>query len=94
MNLVTSASKFGSYIFRQKFCVASSHKNIHIFFAKITIQNSFKAIQHLNFIQQKIIHSFIYNFRTNISYKFFRVNSTFFLFNLNQAFPNQIKIIS
>ncbi len=61
--------------------------------AKIAIQNSFKTIQHLNFIKQQIIHFFTYNFGTDISHKLFGVNSTLFLFNLNQAFANQIKII-
>lgn len=93
MNLVTTTGELGGYIFRQKFCITSCHKYIHIIFAKIAIQNSFKTIQHLNFIKQQIILFFTYNFGTDISHKLFGVNSTLFLFNLNQAFANQIKII-
>ena len=93
MNLVATTGEFCGNIFGQQFCIASGHKYIHIVFTQIAIQNSFKAIQHLNFIKQQIIHSFINDLGTDISHEFFRINPTLFLFNLNQAFPNQIKVI-
>ena len=40
MNLVTTTGELGGYIFRQKFCITSCHKYIHIIFAKIAIQNN------------------------------------------------------
>ena len=51
MNLVATTGEFCGNIFGQQFCIASGHKYIHIVFTQIAIQNSFKAIQHLNFIK-------------------------------------------
>ena len=93
MNLVATTGELGGNVFGQELCVTPGHKYIHVIFAQITIQNSFKAVQHLNFIKKQIIHSFVYDFGTDICYELFGVNSTLFLFNLNQAFANQIKII-
>ena len=93
MNLVSSSGKLRCNILRQELRIASGHKYIHVLFAKIPIQNSFKAIQHLDFIQQKIIHSFSSNLRADICHEFFRINTPLLFFNLNQAFANQVQIL-
>ena len=43
---------------------------IHIVFSEITVQNGFETIQHLHFVQEKIIHFIVYNLSTNVSHKF------------------------
>ena len=93
MNLVATTSELSGDVFGQKFCITSGHKYIHIILAEIAVQNSFKAVKHLNFIKQQIIHSLVYNLGTDICHEFFRVNATLFFFNLNKALANQIEII-
>ena len=80
-------------IFGQEFCITSGYEYIHIIFTKITIQYRFKAVHQLNFIQKQIIHSISGNLGTDICHKFFRINSTFFFFNFDKAFSNQIHVI-
>lgn len=79
--------------FERTFAIAPGHENIHIFFAQISVQYRLKAIQHLDLIQQQIIHSVIRYFGADICGKFLRVSTSLFLVHLNQTFTNQVKII-
>ena len=83
MDFVATTGELSSYIFRQKFCVASGYKNIHVFLAEITVQHSFKTIQHLDFVQQEVIHLVVSNLGADICHEFFRINPTLFFLNLN-----------
>ena len=93
MDFISTSGKLRNNIFGQEFCITSGYEYIHIIFAKITIQYRFKAVHQLNFIQKQIIHSIRGNLGTDICHKFLRINSTFFFFNFDKAFSNQIQVI-
>ena len=73
---VPSSSKLREDVFGQKSSVASRYVYIDIFQANETIQHRFKFIQQLNFVQQDVIHSLIFEILFQIRVQNVRIAET------------------
>ena len=57
MDLVAAAAKLGQNVGRQKFRVAACRINVGIGFAQQRIEHFVKALEHLYFVEQNVVHA-------------------------------------